>query len=186
MLNCYFIRHGFAKHNEAYRKYGYSIYNDPKYEDAGLCQLGITQAKNTKSQLDNINFDYVFCSPLVRCIQTCCHLIDGKDIVLDDNLTELQSHICNKRKHIDDLIQYVDLNHKNNVFDFSSLKKNFEYNTDHQGKLSEFHEKLLSLKTNRPINILIVSHCDWMNKYFQYFHDKKIIASNCEIVQVCL
>lgn len=44
-----------------------------EYTDAKLTETGIKQAENLARQINSHNIKYVFCSPMLRCLQTCYH-----------------------------------------------------------------------------------------------------------------
>ena len=106
-MNIYIIRHGYAFHNQLAEIIGDKAYFDPKTIDSPLLEKGIEQAQNASKELFNINFDYIFCSPSQRCIQTLENLVNKKNVELLDILMEPQGeHFCNKRKNFNELEEF--------------------------------------------------------------------------------
>ena len=98
-----FIRHGEAQHNVAYHESGVKVFEDEKYRDAALTDLGIQQAQKTARNLPGLQVLDIWCSPLTRCIQTASEVFEetnAQHIYLHDNLLERLGgrHLCNERK----------------------------------------------------------------------------------------
>ncbi len=196
MINCYFVRHGFARHNEAFNMIGESAYDCREYEDAELCDLGHIQTKEVGDKLSHIEFDYVYCSPLVRCIQTCVGIVKHNKylskIQLNDNLIELEHTLCNKRKNYDDLVFYLNKTYPEHKFNMTNVYDNYNYYSpvdmsERIKKINNFHKVIMNIKnidSNKNINILVVTHCDWLGTYFMQHHNINISPSNCEITTV--
>lgn len=188
-MNVYFIRHGYAYHNQLAEIFGDKAYFDPKTIDAPLLDKGINQAKNASKDLININFDYIFCSPSQRCIQTLENLLSNKDVQLFDILMEPQGeHICNKRKDISELKEFC--SKQTNNYNFSNInnKNNFEIES-HQNfieRTKEFYKHLKDLKDMNIKNILVVGHHDWIKVFFKYNLNIDYYPKNCEIRKIIL
>jgi broad specificity phosphatase PhoE len=102
-----FVRHGQAEHNTAAERMGDVAYEDERYRDARLTQLGHLQAKaagQTIAALQNRRNVHIYSSPLTRCIQTAEGILEGgvkaSSFTLHDMLVErlLKNHVCNARK----------------------------------------------------------------------------------------
>ena len=76
-----FIRHGKTELNKANVLQGRSNYP--------LNDEGIKQAQNAADMLKDIQFDYVFSSPLIRAVQTAEIVVPNKRITLYDRLIEM-------------------------------------------------------------------------------------------------
>ena len=81
MSMIYIIRHGKTELNKANVLQGRSNYP--------LNDEGIKQAQNAADMLKDIEFDYVFSSPLIRAVQTAEIVAPNKKITLDDRLIEM-------------------------------------------------------------------------------------------------
>lgn len=77
----FIIRHGKTELNKANVLQGRSNYP--------LNDEGIRQAKEAAKMLENIAFDYVYSSPLIRAVQTAEIVAPDKEIRLDDRLIEM-------------------------------------------------------------------------------------------------
>jgi broad specificity phosphatase PhoE len=98
-----FVRHGEAKHNVAYHATDEKAFEDETNRDAPLTYIGIKQANETGKKLSSFNIQFIWSSPLTRCIQTAEEILEetsGQIICLHDNLLERQggNHVCNERK----------------------------------------------------------------------------------------
>ena len=187
IMNVYFLRHGFALHNQEYIKRGESAFFDITTIDSELVDLGKEQAKKAGVILKDINFDFILCSPLIRCIQTANLTVPNKKVILDDLLLEPQGlHICNKRKD-KDILENI-LKNFNNDFDLTNVKNNYEFNKENESEIKNRTNLLLNkindLKKNGALNILIVSHHDFINKFFKYNLNQKCHLKNCEIKKI--
>lgn len=186
-MKIYFIRHGFAKHNELYVKIGEKAYFDKSVEDAELTEQGILQAKNASNYLKDIEFAEYYSSPLTRCIQTIDNIIINNDIIinLDDRLIEPQGfHICNKRKSKYILEQNIKRFCSKNC-DFTQIKNNYnfdlELNIEINNRIINFINEIKSKYKNTNKNILVCSHYDWLNHFFKIYLNQNVSFKNCEI-----
>ncbi len=99
-----FLRHAEAEHNVAFREQlDNSVYQDEKYRDAPLTQVGLSQAQEAAKKLSEFSIIDIWCSPLTRCIQTAEEVFEESNasgLFLHDNLLERLGggHICNSRK----------------------------------------------------------------------------------------
>jgi broad specificity phosphatase PhoE len=189
-MNVYFVRHGYAYHNKLSEEIGDRAYFDERTEDAPLLEKGIEQANIAGKEISNIHFDYVFCSPSLRCIETLENLFDDKIryIHLLDDLMEPQGeHICNKRKNIEELEEFCSKQRNNyNILNISK-KYNFEIETYENfiNRTKEFYNKILNLKTDSVQNILVISHHDWIKTFFKNLNID-YYPKNCEIKKIIL
>jgi broad specificity phosphatase PhoE len=102
-----FVRHGQAYHNTAAETMGDAAYEDNRYRDARLTELGHHQALEAGksiAQIQNRRKVHMYSSPLTRCIQTAEGILNGgvkaSSFILHDMLLErlLKNHVCNARK----------------------------------------------------------------------------------------
>jgi bisphosphoglycerate-dependent phosphoglycerate mutase len=135
-LELYLIRHGQSVNNHISKlsKYGSLIdrfkhrnyYKNEKYKDCDLTEKGIIDSVQLGIDLNinNINFDYIFCSPLNRCIQTSYYsqknkVFKPKEIIINSYLRELISSIGDCPNNIIEKEEYINNN-------YSHLKYNFD------------------------------------------------------------
>jgi len=82
-MKIYLIRHGQVNHNL------YGIYSNV---DEDLNETGITQALTLKEKVNNIDYDVIYSSPLIRAKHTA-EIINSahKQILTDDRLNRKKS-----------------------------------------------------------------------------------------------
>ena len=173
----YFIRHGYALHNDLFWSIGTDAYK--KYQDTPLLHKGYLQANDCKKKHVKTwngklkNIDIVLVSPLSRTINTALSIFGDtrhyctKFIALDCLMEYPQGgdEVCNKRKKIEIL--------KDNypTIDFSELSG------DHWGDNKESIEGLEE-RIDTMVNyiqkldakrIAVVSHSSFLG---QYLHKK--------------
>jgi broad specificity phosphatase PhoE len=199
-MKIFFIRHGLAGHNVGFNLVGESAYFDPKYFDALLEPEGENQAQNAGLKLLNIKFDSLYCSPSRRCIQTLDNLLSTTKVIidsafkapknefirLDDRLMEPQGyHIPNKRHEKVQVEKFV--TNFNKKFDLSNVALNYEFNKESKqqvnNRIKEFINEL-KLRHNNDVNILVVTHYDWLNHFFSLYFNQDVGFNNCEIRMV--
>jgi broad specificity phosphatase PhoE len=97
-MNVYFIRHGHALHNAGFDAIGEAAYTSAEYAHSTLTEKGHLQTQSVKVPL----LDAVYCSPLVRCIQSARNIFGQRKILqLYDGLLETQGHHpCNVREPV--------------------------------------------------------------------------------------
>ena len=192
-MNVYFIRHGYALHNQLAEIMGDAAYFDIQTIDSPLLEKGINQAKLAGNEINNINFDYICCSPAWRCIETLENLFENTELnkytYLFDDLMEPQGeHICNKRKNFQELFDYC-LKQKN-IYNLTNINKYYNFDKEiHQNfieRTNNFYKYLQILKLNKNKNILVVGHYDWINSFFKYNFNIDYYPKNCEIKKIIL
>jgi len=82
MLNIYLLRHGETAMNADGNRYCGRT-------DVALTEKGIEQANIVKKQLQNIEFDAVYSSPLIRAAHTAEIACNGKTVIRDERLIEV-------------------------------------------------------------------------------------------------
>lgn len=143
-MKIYVVHHGQTEWNVLKKMQGSA--------DIPLNEKGIDQAKQTKQNLNNINIDMMFCSPLIRAKQTAEIINEGRDlnIVFDERLRERnygEFEGTSKSSF--------------NYNDFWAYNKNLKYDIAEnvQDFFSRIYNFLDEIKTNySDKNILIVCH----------------------------
>lgn len=92
-LKIYITRHGETEWNKEGRMQG--------WKDSNLTENGINNAKKLGESLKDINFDYIYCSPLGRAIDTAKYIRGNKDteIVINESLKEMGFGIWEGMEH---------------------------------------------------------------------------------------
>jgi len=182
-MKLYLVRHGLAEHNVGAKLFGDSAYEMPKYTDSKLTDIGVFQAKTASEKLKDVVFTDIYCSSLIRCIQTCDNLIKTDLVVnVSDLLMEPQGyHICNKRSEKYQLESK--LINFSNKYDLSRVSENYlfykESEEDLNNVTSSFHNILK--KYNQNDTILIVSHHDWLRRFLKNIFNIEYSFQNCEV-----
>lgn len=79
-MNVYIVRHGQVLHNAL------KVYSN---EDEDLTEKGIDQAKQLKNEIQNLEYDVIICSPLLRARHTAEIInVKNRDILFDNRLKE--------------------------------------------------------------------------------------------------
>lgn len=76
----YFVRHGQTDWNLSKKIQGQT--------NTLLNETGKKQATEARKALENINFNYIFCSPLSRTVETCKIIVGDKHFTIDERLIE--------------------------------------------------------------------------------------------------
>ena len=150
------IRHGQALHN---------IIGYPEgviYEDTSLTIKGMEQALNAQYLLQN-TYDIVYCSPLLRTLQTASIIFPNTKIIALDCLMEYPQNtdLCNKRSDkwlLKKLFQNVN---------FSLISEDNGWNVEDADShlQAQVHKVRKILKDTKHDNIAIVSHSSWLKFY---------------------
>ncbi len=143
-MKLYVVRHGQTYWNVLKKVQGSA--------DIPLNERGKEQAYETKSYLENINFNIIFCSPLIRAKQTAEIINSDRnlDIIFDDRLIE------RNYGEFEGISKY-----SFNYNDFWAYNKNLKYAKAEnvQDFFSRIYNFLDEIKTNySDKNILIVCH----------------------------
>jgi len=170
----YVVRHGETDWNAQNKLQGKT--------DIPLNENGINSAKILMKELEDVEFDFVFSSPLKRAKETCRIIINNnKAIVFDDRLVE-RNHGELEGKH-------------KNEFDkhrLWSLTESSPYESVETLDALRFriYGFLDSLKTHKDKNILIVSHAGAIRIMTEYFKGKpstnnllEYTVENCEVLK---
>ena len=169
-MKVYIVRHGQVPHN-VLKQYN-SI-------DEDLTEEGIKQAKALREIINNMKFDIIISSPLIRAIHTAEIInVNNNKIILDNRLRERN---CG------------DLSGK--PLEYTNREEYWNYHTEIQYGTSEnirlFFKRVYSfldeLKTKNYDNVLIIAHSGVSKAFSGYFKgikDGKFLnrgLENCEI-----
>ena len=92
-MKIYITRHGETEWNKEGRMQG--------WKDSNLTEKGIDNAKKLGESLKDVEFDYIYCSPLGRAVDTAKHIRGNKDaqIIIIESLKEMGFGICEGMQH---------------------------------------------------------------------------------------
>lgn len=166
----YFIRHAEAEHNVLERKYK-GDFSKCNIYDPMLTRLGAEQTKFTIEKLkkENINFEIIYVSPLLRTLQTFFliqnYLNKNSPVFITDFVREVLSY-CDKNKGHTLSVLKKEL--KSEKLNFDYMTKEFWWNDFGKNKGDELETQLffnirlrifvLWLIFRPEKNILIISH----------------------------
>ena len=164
----YIVRHGQVPHNAL------KMYSN---ENEDLNEIGIKQAEDLKNRIENLNFDIIISSPLIRTIHTANIInINNKKIITDDRLIERNPGDLNGKP-----ISYTN---REEYWDFNSK---IQYGTSENMRdfFNRVFDFLDDLKTKNYESVLIVAHSGVskaFSAYFQGINDGKFLEhglKNC-------
>ena len=151
-MKVYIVRHGEVPHNAN------KVYSN---ENEDLNIKGISQAKELKTKIQNIDYDLIISSPLIRATHTAKIInVKNKNIIIDNRLEERNPG---------------DLNGK--PLEVTNREEYWNYNTTIQYGISEnireFVKRVYSflddLKTKNYESVLIVAHSGVSKVFSCYF-----------------
>ncbi len=165
MKKLFFIRHGYAIHNQLFHQIGKSAYN---IRDTQLLYEGVVQAKNlSKNWKELSSIELVICSPSIRTLDTALLTFQNSPlkITAKDFLLEYPqgSEECSRRKDIEDLnVLYPQV-------DFSDIDNNVLPWTGKKETIAELDSRINQMinwiKQREEKNIAIVSHSSFIGHY---------------------
>lgn len=169
-MNVYIVRHGQVLHNAL------KVYSN---EDEDLTEKGIDQAKQLKNEIQNLEYDVIICSPLLRARHTAEIInVKNRDILFDNRLKERNPGNLNGKP-----ISYT------NREEYWNFNSTIQYGTSENMKT--FFERVFAflddLKTKDYDSVLVVAHSGVskaFSAYFQVIRDGKFLEhglKNCEI-----
>ena len=177
-MSIYLIRHGQSSFNAVFDP----DKPDPMIFDAPLSQKGISQAKQVRSNIENLAVKNVIVSPFMRTLQTASLIFGNRlPFEINANVREQLSNSCDvgSPPHL--------LATKYPHLDFDHLDECWwhEGTKDHRGLSVESHEILLErtnefhrfLKQNRINSTAIVTHGNFIHAL------TGVRADNCQIVR---
>ena len=176
MMNIYAMRHGFTRMNKE------KLYNGQVDED--LIEEGIEQAKEARETVKNMDFDVIYCSPLLRAKHTC-EIVNSKNVpvIYDDRLKERTlgeldgKDLPKEGLTMDDFYNYF---YTTEVKGYESIPVLF----------SRVHSFIDELKNKDYKNVLIIAHGGILRSIFYYFNEvpedgnlqlKYKSSKNCQI-----
>jgi broad specificity phosphatase PhoE len=125
-----FIRHAEGSHqDELYKEYDtmdIKPFNDPFHNDSRLNTKGHEQATMFGLYHKSLGlvFDHIYCSPSRRVIETCDHIVKGKDVIVDDKLIEYKSiEECNIKHNKRYLTNFTKI--RDNIYHLDNVDDNF-------------------------------------------------------------
>lgn len=149
-MKLYIVRHGETQWNKEGRMQG--------WKNSNLSEKGVENAKKLGQNLKGISFDYVYCSPLGRAVETANYILgeEKSEIILNDNLREMSFGIWEGMMH--DEVEKLYPEEKYNLWNKPELYKSMEGEDFHQ--VIERAEKFLKDISENKVgeNILIISH----------------------------
>ncbi len=154
-MNLYVIRHGQTKANAE------NLFNGINTLD--LTDVGIKQAESMIPEIEKIDIDYFFCSPLKRTTHTTNIInIHNKPIIIDERLIEREcgNYTLKPVNSIKDLSSLYDKN-ENKYPEFESFSSIIE-------RVGSFVSELKENYKNN--NILVVTHGDVIRGFQEYFN----------------
>jgi broad specificity phosphatase PhoE len=135
------------------------IKSKKEFLDADLTDKGIKQSLNLANKLNDLNVRYVFCSPLMRCMQTCYNSLQShpqkeKITVIIHPLIYETVHCCHdySRNIIKKKAKFSSENHNGIKFDWSIFDK---FYPDEKVQESFFLDYVDSLKDDDYAQSLI-------------------------------
>lgn len=157
-MRVYITRHGETAWNQEGKMQG--------WENSSLSLKGIENAKKLGHYLKDIEFNYVYCSPLGRAIETATHIIGNKpvEITYYEELKEMNFGKWEGMKHTDIELLYSEErnNFWNNPIKYKSIEgENF---SDLLARARIFIEELKQLKDIE--NVLVVSHAIYIKALY--------------------
>jgi broad specificity phosphatase PhoE len=172
-LKLLFVRHAQGTHNV-------SDYTDPANFDAELTEVGHQQ---TKENQINGPFDTIYCSPLRRCRSTLLGINPNSEninVILDDRLMEQPCgiNICDKRIEKADMILPKDWD-TSRVSEITPWERNDDSDIE---KIKSFTNDILTSHYNQTI--LIVSHSQWISRWFKIYTGEDVYLDNCKSISV--
>ena len=168
-MKVYIVRHGQVPHNALHQ------YNTT---DEDLTDYGVTQAVELRDRIKDINFDKMFCSPLIRAKHTADIIAKGKEIIIDARIKERS---CGSLSG-----QPLEATNREEYWNYYTT---IQYGTSEN--IQEFFKRvydfLNELKTKDYKRVLIVAHSGVskaFSGYFEGIQDGKFLnrgLKNCEI-----
>ena len=151
----YFVRHGQTDADKQKRFNG-GI-------DLDLNEIGIAEAKQQAEKLSGIKFDYIFCSPKKRAVQTCEILASSTKYEIDNRLSELScGKFDGKKRTIISLLRFLR--------SFNKGKNGVEQRDLFTARNIDFCETVLTQLKGK--SILIISHNGNAVAFDYYFKGK--------------
>ena len=174
----YLIRHGQSLANRDYDE-------SSAYQDAGLTEQGIAQARALQKELEELQLELVVVSPLTRALQTCQNALppsySGPILVLPD-ITEVCSsyYSCGQKRSV---VQPK----FPSTFDWSHVPMDgiwwWQYDKQHRSESNQnFTARMKNFRqfiAQRPeTRIAVFSHGDYL---WDFLEGKRSYLANCQV-----
>lgn len=169
-MKIYIVRHGEVLHNRLKQ------YNN---QDEDLTKIGIKQAKEVCKKIENIDYDFIISSPLIRTKHTAEIInVKNKKIIFDNRLEERNPGSLSGKP--------LEVTNRDEYWNYYT---DIQYGTSEniQDFFKRVYDFLEDLKTKDYKNILIVAHSGVSKAFSGYFEgiaDGKFLnrgLKNCEI-----
>ena len=155
-MKIYYVRHGQTDLNLAKKMQGGGTEKE-------LNETGVSQAYNTKKELENVKYDLVICSPMKRAKQTAEIINEGRDVT-----EEMENNIWDYKLN-------YNIPNGENLHDFE--KRIDEFFDDIKEK---YHDKSVLIVAHGGIAKVIKSHLYGMPESQNL---AEISMNNCEIIE---
>lgn len=152
-MNLYVMRHGFTKMNKEHKFNGQT--------DDDLIDEGVKQAEEAREIIKNMDFDVIYCSPLLRAKHTC-KIVNANNIpvIYDDRLMERTMGELDG-KDVISMEDFYDYFFKLDIPEFETYADLFE----------RVHSFIDELKGKDYKNVLIIAHGGVLRSIFYYFNE---------------
>ena len=176
-MKIYYVRHGQTDLNLAKKMQGGGTEKE-------LNETGVSQAYNTKKELENVKYDLVICSPMKRAKQTAEIINEGRDIpiITDERIRERKLGDYEGRDVTEEMEKRIwnyDLNYQipggENLHDFE--KRILDFFEDIKQK---YADKTVLIVAHGGIAKVIKMHLYGMPKSKNL---SEIGMENCEIIE---
>lgn len=176
-MKIYYVRHGQTDLNLAKKMQGGGTEKE-------LNETGVSQAYNTKKELENVKYDLVICSPMKRAKQTAEIINEGRDIpiITDERIRERKLGEYEGRDVTEEM--------ENNIWDYKLNYNipNGENLHDFEKRIDEFfddikekyHDKSVLIVAHGGIAKVIKAHLYGMPESQNL---AEISMNNCEIIE---
>lgn len=169
-MKIYLVRHGEVPHN-ALRQYN--------NEDEDLNEIGIEQAKKLRDKIQNIDYDIIISSPLIRAKHTTDIInVKNKDIIIDNRLKERDPGSLSGK--------FLNVTNRDEYWNYYT---SIQYGTSENIKcfFDRVYDFIDDLKSKNYNTIIIVAHSGVSKAFSAYFdgiNDGMLLnrgLKNCEI-----
>lgn len=176
-MKIYYVRHGQTDLNLAKKMQGGGTEKE-------LNETGVSQAYNTKKELENVKYDLVICSPMKRAKQTAEIINEGRDIpiITDERIRERKLGDYEGRDVTEEM--------ENNIWDYKLNYNipNGENLHDFENRINEFFDDIKEKYYDKTI--LIVAHGGIAKVIKSHLYGMpesqnlaEISMNNCEIIE---
>lgn len=176
-MKIYYVRHGQTDLNLAKKMQGGGTEKE-------LNETGVSQAYNTKKELENVKYDLVICSPMKRAKQTAEIINEGRDIpiITDERIRERKLGDYEGRDVTEEM--------ENNIWDYKLNYNipNGENLHDFEKRIDEFFDDIKEKYHDK--SVLIVAHGEIAKVIKAHLYGMpesqnlaEISMNNCEIIE---